>query len=771
VAPTAGKTAVVAVLVLALAVVMSVTSMGPPPAAPASAPPTEFSGMRALRIIESIATKPHPTGTAAAADVRAYLTRELEGLGFDVHVQEATLLTEALAKRWGVAVLAARIHNVVARRRGTSLGPAVLLMAHYDSRELTPGASDDGYGCATLLETARALAASPPLRHDVVLLITEGEEQWLLGARAFFEESPIAKEVALALNFDMRGNQGPVQMFQTSDHAAGLIDVLASSVSRVTASSLSQEVYRRMPNDTDLTPWLQAGHAGMNFGAIDGFARYHQPTDTAANADAATVQHMGSYALALTRAFADRQDIVHDSAQDAVYFTTGPLFVHYSVRAAIALAGLAAALVAFVIGAGLRGRRLGAGGVLAGGAVAVLGPVIAGLLAQGVWWAVDHAHSGALGTQHVRSVPRTACVAGMVLLGAGVQGSIVARTMGRVRSFDLSVGAMFIWGALALTFALMLPGGSYLFVWPVLAWGPFGVWTTWRSLDDVRQSAMGTHLVAPVFAILLFVPLALQLGIAFGPPLAPALAAIGALAATTTTTLIGAPQRGQRWIAPASLAFAAAASIVFAAVSAPYDARSPRPDSLVYAIDANGRASWLSFDAAPDEWTSRALRGASRALLPALFPRSDVLEWQTEAPRVAREPPAVDLTSEAREAAKRTLRFHVSLPPETEIVTFDVPPESHAVSATVQGIPFGPEPRDGWLELAFFGPPAEGLDLAIVAESGHRFSLTAVRQSRGLPPELATQLGPRPPDRMPAVVQMDSMHASDMTLVSSVLSP
>src|SRR5262249_44134310 len=156
----------------------------------------------------------------------------------------------------------------------------------------------------------------------------------------FFEQSETANQIALALNFDMRGNQGPVQMFQTSDHAAGLIGVLANTVPRVTASSLSQEVYRRMPNDTDLTPWLQTGHAGMNFGAIDGFSRYHQPTDTAGDADAATVQHMGNYALTLTRAFADREDIVPALAHDAVYFTTVSFFMCYSVRAAKALAGL-----------------------------------------------------------------------------------------------------------------------------------------------------------------------------------------------------------------------------------------------------------------------------------------------------------------------------------------------------------------------------------------------------------------------------------------------
>jgi hypothetical protein len=46
-------------------------------------------------------------------------------------------------------------------------------------------------------------------------------------------------------------------------------------------------------------------------------------------------------------------------------------------------------------------------------------------------------------------------------------------------------------------------------------------------------------------------------------------------------------------------------------------------------------------------------------------------------------------------------------------------------------------------------------------------TLHIVAQTRGLPLSLIAPLGPRPPDRMPAVVQSNPLHASDMTLVAS----
>jgi hypothetical protein len=754
---------------LVLAVVLGVAPIAPVAPLPASAPATQFSAERAMRTLAVIAAKPHPTGTAADDEVREYLVRELEALGFEVDVQDATALTEVYAKHWGVPVVAAHVRNIVARRRGKDGGPALLLMAHYDSRELAPGASDDGYGTATLLETAHALAASPPLRHDVLLLLTEGEEEGLLGARAFLEESPIAHDVGLVLNFEARGDRGPVMMFQTSERAGALVDVLASAAPHVAAASLSQEVYRRMPNDTDLTPWLRAGYPAMNFANVDGFGRYHQPTDTVANADAATLQHHGSYALSLTRAFADRADLVPAATGDEVYFTAGTVFVHYAAREATTLAGLAVGLLAIAVSVGAWRRRLPGRAVLAGAGVSLLAIVAAALVARGVWWAADHASGGALATQHVRDALRKMVVAALILLGGGVAWAVFAVARRRVRTDCLAVGAMLWWALLAVATAVALPGASCLFVWPLMAAGM--AWCTCvavRSLHGEHPAAIAAHLVAAMAAIVLMVPVALQLGVAFGPSVAPVLAGLGALAATAAVPAMKSFGSPRRWIMPTLLIGGALAGIVVPCLVPPYDASSPRPDSLLYVVDADrGAASWVSFDDAPDAWTRRALAGAKQQAMPALLPRSRGELLRADAPLVVIDPPRIGVLADTRSGLTRSLHLRVMVPAGTEIVELEVPPEAHVTDASVQGKRFGTETDDGWLDVAFFGPPASGIELVLETASTGAVALRIIAQTRGLPAVLAAPLGPRPPDRMPEVVQRNELGASDMTLVTT----
>ena len=70
----------------------------------------------------------------------------------------------------------------------------------------------------------------------------------------------------VALNFEARGTSGPSLMFETSPGNAGLIRALsAARGTRLFASSLSSEIYRRMPNDSDFTVLSKAGIPGLNF--------------------------------------------------------------------------------------------------------------------------------------------------------------------------------------------------------------------------------------------------------------------------------------------------------------------------------------------------------------------------------------------------------------------------------------------------------------------------------------------------------------------------
>ena len=195
---------------------------------------------------------------------------------------------------------------------------ALMLCAHYDSVPEGPGASDDAAGVAVVLETLRALKAGPPLDRDVIALLTDGEESGCLGAHVFVDEHPWANDVGIVLNFDARGNSGPSIMFETSDGNGWLIGKYAQAVHQPLATSVSMDIYKIMPNYSDLTVFKDAGMGGLNFAFGAGIAYYHTPEDTPENLDQRTLQHQGDNALATARHFG-RLDLDKTEEDDVVY--------------------------------------------------------------------------------------------------------------------------------------------------------------------------------------------------------------------------------------------------------------------------------------------------------------------------------------------------------------------------------------------------------------------------------------------------------------------
>ena len=87
----------------------------------------------------------------------------------------------------------------------------------------------------------------------------------LLGAGLFLKDPAWRGRVGVVINVEARGNQGPSYLFQTSAGDGKLVDLYARNVAHPAASSLYGEIYKYLPNDTDLTPFLQAGFAGVQF--------------------------------------------------------------------------------------------------------------------------------------------------------------------------------------------------------------------------------------------------------------------------------------------------------------------------------------------------------------------------------------------------------------------------------------------------------------------------------------------------------------------------
>ncbi|HEX4178478.1 MAG TPA: M28 family peptidase, partial [Rhizomicrobium sp.] len=273
---------------------LSVYGQSMPSPLPADAPVTVFSQGRANAVLGRVLgpERPHPVGSAEAAAVRGRILKELAAMGVAAHQEsEMSCVSEA---RWH-QVNCATVTNIIADIWPGS-GKAVLLMAHSDSVAAGPGGGDDGSGVAALLETIRALKARGAAGRPVVALLSDGEEPGLIGASAYIRKA--RDDIAAVVNADVRGDSGASFLFQTSPGDAGLIDLYARGVSHYATSSISGEIYKYLPNDTDLTPALAAGLPGMNFAFIGNVAAYHTPLDRRENVDPQSLQEQGDNVLA-----------------------------------------------------------------------------------------------------------------------------------------------------------------------------------------------------------------------------------------------------------------------------------------------------------------------------------------------------------------------------------------------------------------------------------------------------------------------------------------
>jgi hypothetical protein len=302
-----------AIVPTAIVFALSIISLEPPRPKPATAPPNQFSAQRARNVLGEMVGNdlPHPTGSPDNDHVRQFILDEFARLGYDAQVQTAFACDE-----YGTCGL---VKNVLARLDGTQSGAAVLLAAHYDSVPAGPGASDDGAGAAAVLEIARALKSMPQPRHSIILMIDDGEEAGLLGARAFVAYHPWAQQVRAAVNLEARGTSGPSIMFETGGANQWAVRLFALHALRPTTNSISYTVYTMLPNDTDFTVFKAAGMEGLNFAFIGDVAHYHTPLDNFANANPASLQHHGDNALPSIVALANT-DLQNLPRAEAAYF-------------------------------------------------------------------------------------------------------------------------------------------------------------------------------------------------------------------------------------------------------------------------------------------------------------------------------------------------------------------------------------------------------------------------------------------------------------------
>ena len=308
-----------------LLIIISIYTSFPLPVKTNDLTEKDFSVKKAYGHLLEISKTPHSTGTTENERVRNYIISTCQQLGIPVEIQHATSV-----QKNNTTINAANIYNVIAQKKGLENSKTVLVMAHYDSHLNTSGAGDDGVGVAAMLETARALKFLKPLQNNIIFLFTDGEELGMLGASAFVKESELIKDIGVVINFEGRGNSGSSNMFEVNANNGWIINEYAKSVAHPFGNSIGYELYKKMPNFTDFSPFKIIGIAGLNNAYIGGYANYHSPNDTPENMDLASFQNHGENMLSLVNHFGNL-NITSTKEADVTYFNViGKWFVHYS---------------------------------------------------------------------------------------------------------------------------------------------------------------------------------------------------------------------------------------------------------------------------------------------------------------------------------------------------------------------------------------------------------------------------------------------------------
>lgn len=212
-------------------------------------PENEWSTARALQHVKALSKEPHYLGSKAHEDNRNYIKRALDQMGLKVETQTGFDMD--------ASGNLSRPTNITARIEGTAGNDdAVVLMSHYDSDPHSSlGASDAASGVATIIEGIRTYLTDHQPKNDVIILITDGEELGLNGARLFVTKHRWASDVKMILNFESRGSGGPSYMLvETNGGNREIIDAFKEAgVDYPVANSLAYSIYKKLPNDTDLT--------------------------------------------------------------------------------------------------------------------------------------------------------------------------------------------------------------------------------------------------------------------------------------------------------------------------------------------------------------------------------------------------------------------------------------------------------------------------------------------------------------------------------------
>ena len=562
---------------------------------------TEFSNTKAFRHVQNIGRETHPVGTKAHEQVATYIIQELKKLGLEVYTQEGNSFSD-----WGAF---AKVKNIFTRIKGTNNSKALVLMSHYDSAgHSAKGASDAASGVATVLEGIRAFTTNKtPHKNDIIILFTDGEELGLNGAKLFVKEHPWVKDIGLILNFEARGSGGPsFTLIETNKGNAHLInEFIKANPEFPVANSLAYSIYKKLPNDTDLTVFRkEANIEGFNFAFIDDHYDYHSALDTPERLNNNTLSHQASYLMPLLEHFGNTNLTKTEVTANNVYFNS-PLGMHsYPFSWGLPLVIIAFLLFIATFIYGKRKKKLNNKEIGKGFLALFIALFINGIIGYFGWRLLLKTYPQYNEILHGFTYNGHLYITFFALLALSICCYCYKKAYTPTNTKELLIAPIFIWLVINLVISLELTGASF-FIIPLF----FTIALFFFLIQKEKPSIFAISLLClpAVFILTPFIP---QFPIALGLKI---LVSTSVLTTLTFTLLLPATGFIRRKKSLGHL-FLLSSCIIFiiAHTKSDFAENRPKPNSLVYFHNNDANNSyWLSYDTMLDSWNEKYFSNTS----------------------------------------------------------------------------------------------------------------------------------------------------------------
>ncbi len=780
---------IIILLAMLIVVAVSFRLSTPPEVVKVDAPDSLFSAERASRHLYHIASEKNPIGSEANENVRHYITDQLDQMNIKNHLQLTEFYDPVLQR-------AATLGNIIARIPGTGDGQAILFMGHYDTVEDAYGASDNGAAIAAMLELLRLLDYHPPLKNDLIFLFPDGEEVGLLGAKAFIKEHSWAEDADVVINLEARGTKGQSIMFETGYNNLELIKEFAKAVPYPATNSLSYEIYNMLPNVTDFTPFKQSGYQGLNFAYIENAFDYHTKGDNIENTDLASIQHHGSYISSLAMHLGNKSFDI-SAKQNAVFFNTfGYGLAYYPYNWVIPIAIITLLAFSAIIIAGFKNRFLSLKQFLYGsiGFAVFLFIIYIGI--NYIYNIISNYYTGsdfrllqynqqklmlgftgisiAFSLVYFRLLTEgiklwhlaTLFVIIISLMILSSQASlfniilfIIVTTLiyfifrKPVSVWNLTTGSFLLWTVVMLIVSFSVPGGSYLFKWPLLfSFIPVGI------IFFMKQKKYYTILLNSSLLFIFAIPV-----LSWYPVITHLFSvSMGLYAAGITMIIIGLMMglliphiniitRQKPWLVPALAFVLGLIFILSGSINLEYDERHRKKNNITYATNGlTGKTFWVTGDEKTDQYTEQFLTSSpDTKTLTDFFPIKNsfrpigvsfpvtgdsYLYNQTTQPPLP--VPTAKQVSDSIVDGKRVLTLHINSKRNAAKMTTFIKAGRSDVSIRINDLnkhKLRSPGKTNWHILRYFAMPENGIKLTIYADPKEEIKLNITDQDYGMP--------------------------------------